>query len=355
MKTGLSIIFPSFNSGSLLNRCLKAAECELKALNHPFEIIVADSSRQKPELPQIHNLKLAHSKAQLFPSEARNLGARVAKYPILIFLDADVEILPGALQKLIDGLQKKFDVVGGVYEIHNPNTSRISTFQDLVLLFRFKNIPPERIFFSSSHFAVSKESFWEVGGFSENLQSYEDLDLGFKFQKRFFKAHVCLKSRGYHLKNFSLKSIFNDYYVKTRNMVYYRLKKINGLHWADTFFTKSMRASYYLVFCYIFLFAMLATSGGTATLSFWLSMLGLLLILDIGLLIHFLAFVWGVTRRPLWVVGGLIFFKATTIPIIFGAIHGFYRFFIKDDSLVNKINPHIAHMSITHYTEGEDR
>ena len=49
------------------------------------------------------------------------MGARLAKYPLLVFLDSDVEILPGALQKLFDGLEGDCDVVGGVYEVHNSN------------------------------------------------------------------------------------------------------------------------------------------------------------------------------------------------------------------------------------------
>ena len=70
---------------------------------------------------------------------------------------------------------------------NNSNTSRISTYQDLFLLFRYKNIPKDRNFFSSAQFAISKEAFGKAGGFSENLQSYEDVDLGFKLQKKFIK------------------------------------------------------------------------------------------------------------------------------------------------------------------------
>ena len=138
-------------------------------------------------------------------------------------------------------------------------------------------------------------------------------------------------------------------------MIYYRLSKLNDLHWTDTFLTNSMRASYYLVFFYILLFAMIAIPGGD-TLSLELSMLGILLILDVGLLIHFLVFVWGVTRRPRWVVGALLFFKLTTLPILFGAIHGFYNYFRKDDSFVNKVkpSPDRATLNITQYPERQD-
>jgi len=355
MVTGLSIIVPSFHSGSIIDQCLKAIDAELKNSSQYYEILVIDSSLQPPLLPQLPNLILYHSSAKLFASEARNIGARIAKYPTLVFVDADVIILPEAIQKLVNDLQAGVDGVGGVYEIHNSNTSRISTYQDLFLLFRYKNIPHDKNFFSSAQFAVGKETFWEVEGFSENLQSYEDVDLGFKLQRKFFKINVCFDSRGYHLKNFTLKSIFKDYFVKTRNMIYYRLSKLNGLELSDTFFPKSMRVSYCLIFGYLSLFLMVVALGSPATISLEVAALGLLLILDICLLTPFLIFVWTETHRSLWVLGALIFFKATTVPIICGAIQGFYMLFKNDGSIINSVKSghDISALSITKYSEDE--
>jgi len=353
MVTDLSVIVPSFNPGSIIDKCLKAIDAELRNSDHSYEVIVIDSSPQAPLLPQLANLILYHSNDKLFASEARNLGARIAKYSTLVFIDADVIILPDAIQRLINPIQGDVDGVGGVYEIHNANTSRVSTYQDLFLLFRYKNIPKDKNFFSSAQFAIGKEAFWKAGGFSENLQSYEDVDLGFKLQKKFIKINVCLDSRGYHMKNFSLKSIFKDYHTKTRNMVFYRLRNLNNLNWSDTFLTNGMRASYYLVFFYFFLFLMIAARGGATTISLELSMLGFIFLFDICLLTPFLVFVWTKTRRSLWVLGAFIFFKATTIPIIFGTSQSFYKFFKNDDSIINSVKPphDISTLSITKYSE----
>ena len=351
MEKGLSIIFPSFNSGSLLIRCLKAIELELEDQKSQYEILVVDSSPIRPDLPSINNLKLCHSNVQLFASEARNLGVRIAKYPILVFIDSDVELLSGSLSKLLDCLKDNTTVVAGVYEVHNPHTSTISTFQDLFLLYRYENIPPGKIFFSSAQFAVSKESFLRVGGFSENLQSYEDVDLGFKFQKNFLKSLICLESRGYHLKSFSLKSIFMDYFLKSRDMIYYKLRKLNDLHRCDTFLPSRVRVSYYLVFCYMFLFAMIAIPNGPVPLSAEFVVLAIFLVLDIGLLADFLRFIWRETRSPISVLKSFLFFKATTLPIILGSLIGFYKFIKKDDSLLNKIKttPDIVVTNITRH------
>jgi len=351
MEKDLSIIFPSFNSGSLLIRCLKAVERELRDRKSQYEILVIDSSPDSPEIPNIKSLKLLHSNAQLFASEARNLGARIAKYPTLVFIDSDVELLPGALSKLVDGLKNNIAVVGGVYEINNPHTSAISTFQDLFLLYRYKNIPLARNFFSSAQFAVSKEHFQKVGGFSENLRSYEDVDLSFKFQKNYLKVQVCLESRGYHLKYFDLQSLFLDYYFKTKNMMYYRLQKLNDLHWCDTFLPARVRISYYLIFCYVFLFAAIAIPNELAPFSLKIFALGLLIILDIGLLADFLGFVRKETQRPISALKAFLFLKATTLPIVLGAIKGLYNFLRKDESFLNKIKltSDIVTTNITQY------
>lgn len=341
METGLTIIFPSFNSGNFLSRCLKAVELELKNLGRPFEIIVVDSSEIKPDLPQTTNLQLVHSRVQLFASEARNMGANIAKYPLLIFLDSDVEVIPGAIKKIVDGIEAGVDVMAGVYEINNNNTSCFSTFQDIFLMFRYKNIPLGKIFFSSGHFAIKKNIFLEVGGFAESLRSYEDVEFALKLQKKLLKAQVCFESRGYHLKNFNLISMFRDYYLKTRNMVFYRLKNLNDLRRAETFLTKSMRGSYGLVFCYTPLFFFIVFSVDQFMLSSSLSALCFLFVTDIFLLAPFLSFVWQLTRRPLWIVGALIFFKLTTVPIICGAFHGMYNYLMNNDVFINKRKPDI--------------
>ena len=336
MEMNISVIFPSFNSGKQLIRSLRAAELELKNHEGQYEILVVDSSPTIPELPGISNLKLIHSKAQLFASEARNLGARMDSYPILVFIDSDVEVLPESLSKLLACLKDDFALVGGVYDEKNPYTSAISTFQDLYLLYRFENIPPGRNFFSSAQFAVSKENFLKVGGFSENLKSYEDVDLGFKFQKNNLKVHVCQGSRGYHLKSFNLKSIFMDYYLKSKDMIFYRLRKINDLHLSDTFVPSRVRLSFFLVFGYIFLFVMFAIPNGPVSLKVEIIALLLLLIIDLVLLGDLLRFFWDKTCRPIFVLKSFLLFKATTLPIICGTLGGLINYLIQDESCLNK-------------------
>ena len=337
MQKDLSIIIPSFNSGSHLIQCLKAVDIELKDQKGQYEIILVDSSPIAPELDDIKNLKLVHANLQLFPSDARNLGARMARFPILVFIDSDVEILPGALAKLTDGLKNNNAVTGGVYEVNNPYTSWISTSQDLFLFYRFENTPPAINFFSSALFAVSKDNFLKVGGFSENLQTYEDVDMSFKLQKQYLRVQVCLESRGYHLKNFTLKSISWDYYLKSRNMVYYRLKKINDLHKCGTFIPSNLRISYFLFIFYLLLLIILFIPNGPLPTSGVIIAFGLLLFLDIYLLIGFLKFIWRETQRQISVLKAFLLFKATSLPILLGSFRGFYSFLKKDESFLNKI------------------
>jgi hypothetical protein len=98
---------------------------------------------------------------------------------------------------------------------------------------------------------------------------------------------------------------------------------------------------------------MSAALGGPATISLELSILGFILLFDICFFTPFMIFVWTKTRRSLWVLGAFIFFKATTIPIIFGTGQGLYKFFKNDDSIINSVkSPHdISTLSITKYYE----
>ena len=128
-----------------------------------------------------------------------------------------------------------------------------------------------------------------------------------------------------------------DYFLKSRDMVYYKLRKLNDLHWCDTFLPSRVRMSYYLVFFYLALFVLIVFPNGPMSMSSGVITLSFLLAGDIGLLSDFLRFIWRETRRPISVFKAFLFFKATTFPIILGSLKGLYSFIRKDESFLNKI------------------
>lgn len=97
MKLPISIIIPTFNEDECLPKLLNSIQ---KQTALPEEIIIADafSVDETRSIARQFGAKVVDGG---LPAIARNIGAKVAKQPILLFLDADVILPPLFLEKTI--------------------------------------------------------------------------------------------------------------------------------------------------------------------------------------------------------------------------------------------------------------
>ncbi len=104
----ISVIIPIYGRVELLGPCLKAL-CHQTLL--PTEIIVVDDGNNEPTAEAIKNICTAYSAKYLRASPqggasaARNRGMRTAEGDALFFCDADVVLLPHALEWLSSALE----------------------------------------------------------------------------------------------------------------------------------------------------------------------------------------------------------------------------------------------------------
>ncbi|MCW1306815.1 MAG: glycosyltransferase [Candidatus Nanoarchaeia archaeon] len=181
----ISVIIPTLNEEKLIGFTLKCLRNQ--DFSGKYEVIVADSCSTD------NTVRIARKYADKVVidrkggvSAGRNLGARAARGEILVFVDADVYVLPNFLStinkhfrdKNLIGLQIalmatsyphiKWHVLGGIFH-------RLS----------FKlNFPIA----STGAFACRRKPFFEVGGFNEKLRLGEDVDLGMRLA-RYAKIH----------------------------------------------------------------------------------------------------------------------------------------------------------------------
>ena len=85
-----------------------------------------------------------------------------------------------------------------------------------------KNSLPE--IFSSSHFLIGKKSFIQSGGFNETLDYYEDVEFFLRCKVFGLNVEVNKNFLAIHLKEFNLKSLINDYWLKTNSALQIRQK-----------------------------------------------------------------------------------------------------------------------------------
>jgi GT2 family glycosyltransferase len=93
----ISVVVPCWRSEATIGRCIASLRAQEGA--PPFEVVVVDSSPDEgtslaaraanPPGPRELDLVLDRAADRLFPGEARNRGAALARAPWLLFLDSD--------------------------------------------------------------------------------------------------------------------------------------------------------------------------------------------------------------------------------------------------------------------------
>jgi glycosyltransferase involved in cell wall biosynthesis len=181
----LSVIIPCRNCAPRLGHQLEAIARQ--AFERSWEVIVVDNGseddarivaeRFSDELP-ITIVRASRTKG---PSYARNVGARAARAPKLVFVDADDEVGEGYLAAMDRALESSGFVSASVdLEALNPEWSRrahgLPWHRDGVEL-SFGFLPA-----ASSCVGMRKEVFDRVEGWPEAFVSQEDTALSWKVQ-----------------------------------------------------------------------------------------------------------------------------------------------------------------------------
>jgi glycosyltransferase involved in cell wall biosynthesis len=176
----VSIIVPAFNEEDYLPNCLKSIKNQTY---QNIEIIVADnlSTDKTPKIAKEFGAKLVRVK-QKNASVVRNEGAKSASSKILFFIDADCILENFYVEKMVKELSDKVVLShGGICcydsEFHN-------------FLWTFNRWFKPHVYTSGRNGAcLWKKTFWEIGGYNENLNPLEgyreDLDLGKRILKKF--------------------------------------------------------------------------------------------------------------------------------------------------------------------------
>lgn len=215
----ISIIIPSTGERTII--LLETLEAALRAVESIEAEIIVIKNKEK-------SVPMAHPKLRLVDvdfnnvSTSRNLGAKLAKYELLFFIDDDILITTDNLLQLIavEGSQPTPYVVSAIW-LHSPHVQELrkSTFlgQMLAAYFpndsfkmRYQKVAPEDDWQDDAYFkSAMKAVFWElcfsmrrsdylrIGGMNEH---YNFGNEGVDFLKRALAAGI-------------------TYYVDSRNVV----------------------------------------------------------------------------------------------------------------------------------------
>jgi GT2 family glycosyltransferase len=175
----LSLVIATRSRAELLDRCLASLACQA-GLSDRFEIIVVDNAdAPDPALeavcrsPAYAGLTMVYiHHPQRGSSEARNRGAAQARGDWLGFLDDDVLLPTGWLQRALQfGADTQALIYGGpytpLYESPKP-----AWFKDAYASGEYGEQPGwlgERKYLFAGNLFVRRGLFWELGGFATGL------------------------------------------------------------------------------------------------------------------------------------------------------------------------------------------
>jgi glycosyltransferase involved in cell wall biosynthesis len=172
----VSVVVPAFNEEAHIEACLVSLEAQALSPSL-FEVIVLDNG-STDATAAIANGFLSKIPLRVVStprhsiSAARNSGAALAQGTELVFLDADCRAKPTWLHDFLD-LPLENGIRGCNYEIPSDSTwvGRFwADFQARLLTGPVSFVPGGCLF-------VSKSNFDAIGGFDEQVETSEDIDL----------------------------------------------------------------------------------------------------------------------------------------------------------------------------------
>ena len=199
---GVSIIIPSKDNPSVLDRCLKSIKKWTR--NMPYEIIVVDNGSNAENKEKLEAMQKDFGFAYLYKpmefnfSKMCNMGAAAAEYELLLFLNDDCEVrgskwlthmasiakvkTNGAVGAKLYYPDSKRIQHCGIYNIHVGPVHKLQFKEDIRPYYDRRNLDVRNVLaVTAACLMVRKSVFEEVKGFDENLQvAFNDVDFCYK-------------------------------------------------------------------------------------------------------------------------------------------------------------------------------
>ncbi len=176
---GFSLIIPAHNEQKFLPATLRAARAACRATRRPWEIIVVnDSSTDETATVARENGATVVDVQLRNIAAVRNAGAKAARFPRLVFLDADTILPPETLVNAMQALDRGA-VGGGAWVDLEPVPKELPGRSGKILLFRLLRFVWFRIFrwAAGCFIFCDRDAFFASGGFPEKYFAAEEMFL----------------------------------------------------------------------------------------------------------------------------------------------------------------------------------
>ena len=205
----VSVIVPVYNGAKALRECLSA----LAGSRAISEVIVVDdaSTDDSAAIAAEMGASVHRLPRNSGPSAARNRGARQARGDILFFVDADLVLMPGAVERIVRlfDADQTLSAVFGSYDGRPRVKGIVSEYRNLLHHYVHQKGNVEASTFWGACGAIRRRVFQEVGGFDEKHfpRCVEDIELGYRLRRAGHRIRLDKDLQGTHLKRWTLGSL----------------------------------------------------------------------------------------------------------------------------------------------------
>lgn len=209
----ISVIIPVYNGETTVRSTLEAL---MRSTGVAFEVIFVDdcSTDRSREIISEYPFTLISLQKKIGGALARNSGAEMSRAPILFHTDADVEIAPDTLKRVVEEFRKnpELDALFGSYSVICPHKNFWSQYKNLHHHFIHQISRRITSSFWSGCGAVRKKAFFSVGGFS-NYKFLYDIDLGYRLAEAGYKTEIISDIQVQHHKYYDfIKLVRSDFF-----------------------------------------------------------------------------------------------------------------------------------------------
>lgn len=207
----LSIIVPVYNNPGDLRECLGAVVADSGS---ETELLVVDdaSTDETPAVAAEFADRVIRLSKNSGPAAARNYGVSSARGDVIFFVDADVVIARGTVERIQRSFGERPEIAAifGSYDETPRGSGYVSRYRNLLHHFVHQTGDGAASTFWAGCGAIRRSVFKEVGGFDEQRfrrPSIEDIELGQRLRRAGHTIVLDKSLQGTHLKRWSLVSM----------------------------------------------------------------------------------------------------------------------------------------------------
>ena len=209
----ISVVVPMFDAAVHLDRVVPPLRRALDE-GRVAEVIVVDDgcTDDGPARCRAAGFTVIASGGRRGPGASRNLGARLAKGELLLFVDSDVVMHDDVPERVAARFAARPDVVAlfGAYDDRPQAPGIVSRYRNLLHHWTHHSHAGEASTFWAGCGAVRRAPFLAAGGFDAAayaVPSIEDIELGYRLRRAGGKILLDPEVQGTHLKRWTFRNM----------------------------------------------------------------------------------------------------------------------------------------------------